>query len=69
MWYLIKAYNSESYHGWTEDEAVMEAAVDWLNRDRDNNLYWAVEVDDTEALSNLSGLLFHGESRPEDFRH
>lgn len=69
MWYLIKACNSDCYYGWTESEAVMEAALDWVNRDRDNNLFWAVEVDEAEGLSNLSCLLFHGESEPEDFRH
>ncbi|MBY5819855.1 hypothetical protein HFN60_30140 [Rhizobium leguminosarum] len=68
MWYLIKA-NFESYHGWTENEAVKEAAVKWLNRDRDKNFFSAVEVDDIEALSHMTGLLFHGKSRPEDFRH
>lgn len=65
MWYLIKANKSESYHGWTESEA----AVDWVNRDRDDNLFWAVEIDEVDGLSNASSLLFHGERRPEDFRH
>ena len=68
MWYLIKA-NFESYHGWTENDAVLEAALRWLNRDRANNLFSAVEVDEAEALGNMTGLLFHGKSRPEDFRH
>lgn len=47
MWYLIKAPDAGNYHGWPENEAVIEAAV----------------------KSNLTGLLFHGESKPEDFRH
>lgn len=68
MWYLIKA-KFESYHGWTENEDVREAALKWLNRDRDRNFFSAVEVDDAEALGNMTSLLFHGKSRPEDFRY
>ncbi|NTA19766.1 hypothetical protein [Agrobacterium tumefaciens] len=69
MWYLIQAHNSDCFYGWTENPAVVDAAVDWANRDREINLFWAVEVDEAEGLSNLSSLLFHGESEPDDFRH
>lgn len=49
MWYAIKAYNSETLYGWTEDEAVVNAAVDRLNAGRHINM-WASEPLDVVAF-------------------
>ena len=39
MWYVFRAYNTEAQFGWTQIPAVAKAALEWLNRDREINVY------------------------------
>lgn len=51
MFYVIKAYNQTALHAWASDPADIERYIDWLNRERDVNLYSATSYTEEEWLA------------------
>lgn len=39
MYYAILAYNSQTLYVWSSSTSDVERYIDWLNRDREVNLY------------------------------
>lgn len=56
MWYKFAAYNQHTYYGWTQDPAVAQTALEWLNRDREINVY-SLETMDEEPNGRFRRLL------------
>ena len=81
MWYKITAYNTEARYGWTDDPAVAQAALDWLNKGREVNVYSLEALgDDTDEfdlygdgekhnLEDRNDHLFTADTRVEDFEN
>jgi hypothetical protein len=44
MWYKFTAFNSETRYGWTPIPAVADAALAWLNKGREINVYSVVSI-------------------------
>ena len=47
----ITAYNSNTMYGANDNEAVVAAYVDWLNRNREINVYSYAEIGEAEAAA------------------
>lgn len=45
MFYIVSAYNSQDIIVWSSDEVKVDRYVNWLNRNREINLYSAKEAD------------------------
>lgn len=79
MWYKLTAYNQETRYGWTQDPAVAQAALEWLNKGREINVYSLEALgDDTDEfdiygngekhnLAYRNDHLFTADTSPEDF--
>lgn len=63
-WIQWTAHNSETQYGWTEDESVVQAVTDWLNRGKEINLYAASPVDLAEFGANLWAQSGRGGRKP-----
>ena len=48
MFYTLNAYNTQAIAVWASNKADVDRYVDWLNRDRDVNLYSAMPVDEDQ---------------------
>lgn len=48
MFYQITAYNQGALYAWASNPADVDRYVDWLNRDRDINVYAAHEIPEVE---------------------
>lgn len=60
MFYKATAYNTGAIIFWSTDETKVERYIDWLNRDRDINVYHAEEMgedyeDDTAFSMDEAG--------------
>lgn len=75
MWDRYDAYNQETLYGWTSNEAVAEAALAWINRGREINVYSMTCLGDDEneaddqgtRLVDKGGHIFVDDTSPEEF--
>lgn len=71
MYYSITAHNAQSMIAWASNENDVDRYVDWLNRDREINVYYhapakADEITHIEGCG-LDGLISMDENNWDDF--
>lgn len=69
MFYCAIAYNSESLYAWSSNPGNVDRWVEWLNRNRDINVYAAYEVpeDEWDDLEGRDDVLSMDESYWDEF--
>ena len=53
MFYEIRAWNSQSLYVWASDETDVIKYVDWLNRNRDINVYSHYEIAEADVTDDI----------------
>lgn len=53
MFYKITAHNTDALYAWSFNAADIQRYVDWLNRDREINVYSAQAVINADEIAQL----------------